>query len=326
MSILSVLRGAAAALFLAVPLSVAAAEPSFTAEDIDAAVYEGGALPSGQSALTAKVQILLDRAHVSPGVIDGWKGGMSESALRAFEIREGLTADGVMDEQVWQALGGPQAGKLTQRYEITGEDTAGLSDSLPEDYAELAKLDWLGFERVSERLAERFHMDEDFLIQLNPKARFEAGETIVVADPGANLEAVVSRMEISKSARRLAAFDESGKMVANYPVAVGSRQTPTPTGTHGVSAIALEPTYTYDPDVNFQQGDNTEQLLLPPGANGPVGLVWIDLDKPTYGIHGTSDPSKLFKEYSHGCVRMTNWDGMELVEAIEMSSSVEFVE
>ncbi|MEX0924288.1 MAG: L,D-transpeptidase [Rhodovibrionaceae bacterium] len=305
---------------------VYAADKPFTAKEIDGAVYDGGRLPSGQSTLTAKLQILLDRAHVSPGVIDGWKGGMSESAIHAFETREGLPADGVMDAEVWRALGGPDAGNLTRDYRITEEDTAGLNDPLPDDYAELAKLERLGFVRVSERLAERFHMDEDFLLALNPEADFEAGETIAVADPGQPLDAAVSRIEISKSARRLAAFDEAGKMVANYPVAVGSTQTPSPTGTHGVSAIALNPTYSYNPDVNFQQGDNSEQLLLAPGANGPVGLVWIDLDKPTYGIHGTSDPSKLFKEFSHGCVRMTNWDGSELAEAIDMSSSVIFVE
>lgn len=315
---------ALAALLLASPAN--ADDAPFTAQDIDAASYDGGRLPSGQTALAAKVQILLDRAHVSPGVIDGWKGGMSESALRAFEAREGVPVDGVMDTEVWQALGGPAAETVTQSYEITEEDAAGLSDPLPDDYAELAKLEQLGFVRVSERLAERFHMDEDFLIALNPEASFEAGETIAVADPGANLEAAVSRIEISKSARRLSAFDESGEMVANYPVAVGSRQTPSPSGTHGISSIALNPTYTYSPDVNFQQGENMEQLVLPPGANGPVGLVWIDLDKPTYGIHGTDDPSKLFKEVSHGCVRMTNWDSSELAEAIDMNGSVTFVE
>lgn len=306
---------------------VAAAEEfDSEASAIAEASYEGGALPKGQTALTAKLQILLDRAHISPGVVDGWMGGMTESALRAFERSAGLPVDGKMDAEVWAELGGAEAKDLIQRYEITEEDAANLSDPLPDDYAELAKLEWLGFVRVSERLAERFHMDEEFLLKLNPEAAFEPGETITVVNPGDTREGKVTRIEISREDRRLAAFDGEGTMLANYPVAVGSTRTPSPTGTHSVAAIALEPTYTYKPDENFQQGDNDEQLLLPPGANGPVGLVWIDLSKPTYGIHGTNDPSHLFKEFSHGCVRMTNWDGKELAGMVDLETEVTFTE
>lgn len=298
----------------------------FEAAAIEAASYDGGQLPDGQTAFTAKLQILLDRAHTSPGVIDGWKGGMTESALRAYERASGLPVDGKLDEEVWSKLGGAASKDLVRRYEIVEQDAADLNDPLPDDYAKLAKLDRLGFVRVSERLAERFHMDEEFLVKLNPEAAFEPGETIAVADPGAAKEGAVTRIEISREDRRLAAFDDDGEMIANYPVAVGSTRTPSPTGTHSVAAIALEPTYTYKPDENFQQGDNDEQLLLPPGANGPVGLVWIDLSKPTYGIHGTDDPAHLFTEFSHGCVRMTNWDGEELAGMVDLETEVSFVE
>lgn len=295
-----------------------------TPEEIEAAQYDGAPLSDGQSALTVKVQVLLDRAGISPGVIDGYKGGMSSSALRAYEAREGLEVDGLLDEQVWIGLGGSMAQGITARYTITREDVR-VSDPLPKDFAELAQLDHLGFERVSERIAERFHMDEDFLIALNPDSDFAVGDQVVIVQPGIPLDAAVVRIEVSAADRRLRAYGADGDMIASYPVTVGSEQTPSPSGTHEVVALAMNPTYTYRPDVNFQQGDNTQALILPPGPNGPVGSVWIDLSKPTYGIHGTAQPAKLFVRASHGCVRMTNWDVEELAHMVSTGIAVEFV-
>jgi peptidoglycan hydrolase-like protein with peptidoglycan-binding domain len=182
---------------------------ALTAQEIDGASYDGGDLPEDRSALTAKLQILLDRAGISPGVVDGVKGGMSESALRAFETREGLVVDGRLDEEVWQALGAPRAGPVMLEHTVTAEDLAEVvGEELPEDYAELAERELLGYARASEALAERFHMDEDFLLALNPDSTFGEGETIVVADPGPPLvgEGTVARIEVQKRTNRLAAF------------------------------------------------------------------------------------------------------------------------
>ena len=315
---------------LAIPLAVALmAIPTVTlaapsAEEIDLATYSGGDLPDGQSALTVKLQVLLDRAGIAPGVIDGYKGGMSESALRAFERREGLTVDGVLDEEVWSALGGADAEPITQDYTITAEDAQVRGDALPDDYAELAKLDRMGFVTVAEALAEKFHMDVDFLQALNPDAAFNEGETIRVVAPGEDISGAVASIVIDKEARRLTARNEAGDTLADYPVAIGSQETPSPSGTMEVEAVAVEPTYSYRPSENFQQGDNDEPLTLPPGPNGPVGSVWIDLSKPTYGIHGTPEPAKLFEADSHGCVRMSNWDARELAELVSPGTTVEF--
>jgi lipoprotein-anchoring transpeptidase ErfK/SrfK len=297
-----------------------------TPEAIEAVTYEGGPLPDGQSALTVKTQILLDRAAISPGIIDGWKGGMSESAIAAFETREGFEVDGQLDSQVWEALNAQEQAPMMQSYTITEEDASGLSEPLPDDYAKLAELDRLGYTSVAEKLAERFHMDQGFLESLNANASWQPGETITVVDPGPRLETKVARIEVRKQTSRLAGFDENGKMILNYPVTIGSAQTPSPSGTVEVVAVAMDPTYTYNPDLNFQQGDNDEVLTLPPGPNGPVGSVWIDLSKPTYGLHGTSDPDSLFNAASHGCVRMTNWDAEELAHLVSDGVTVEFVE
>lgn len=302
---------------------VAGAQPS--PDGVAAAEYGGGPLPEGQSSITLVVQVLLDRANVSPGVIDGWRGPMSRSAIRAFEAREGLEPDGRMDRHVWEALGGPRHASVLQPYRVSENDISGLSAPLPEDYSRLAEREYLGYTRVSEKLAEKFHMDEELLRGLNPGAEFSAGENITVAAPGARSDASASRVEVRKAAGRVAAFDDDGTMVANYPATVGSDQLPSPSGTHEVKAIAIEPNYTYKPDVNFQQMDNTKPLVLPPGPNGPVGSVWIDLTEPTYGIHGTSDPDELFQEQSHGCVRLTNWDAREMAGMVDQGVPVAFV-
>ena len=292
---------------LLTPAGPAFPQVPLTPGAIEAATYVAGDLPEDQSPLTAKLQILLDRAGISPGVIDGHKGGMSESAIRAFEARQALPVDGVLDPIVWQALGGPFSGPVLQLYTITPEDLANIVSSLPDDYAQLAEMDWLGYQRASEMLAERFHMDEDFLIALNPGISFAAGDTIVAANPGSFLAGTITRIEVRKGESRLAAFDAFGQMLANYPVTVGSTSTPSPEGLVEVTAIAHLPTYHYDPE-NFVQGENTDPLVLPPGPNGPVGSVWIDLSKRTYGLHGTTEPSVLFRRNSHGCVLLTNWD------------------
>jgi len=308
------------------PAPALAQSAPFDAGAMDAATFDGGDLPDGQSALTVKVQTLLDRAGTSPGVIDGWKGGMSTTALKAFERRHDLPVDGVLDEEAWQEMGGPEAEPIAQSYTITEEDASGLVDAIPEDYAERAEMDRLAYLRVTEKLAERFHMAEDFLIALNGGGTFDPGRTITVVDPGQDVDTTVARIEVDKPNQRVTGLNAGGTIVVDYPVTVGSDQVPSPSGTHQVTAVAIEPTYTYRPDRNFQQGDNDEVLVLPPGPNNPVGRVWIDLSKETYGLHGWAHPSELFTAASHGCVRMTNWDATELAHLVSQGVTVEFLE
>lgn len=302
--------------------------PAFalTPQDIESATFDGLDVPEGQSGLSVKLQVLLDRQGISPGVVDGYKGGMTESALRGFEERQGLLVDGILDAEVWSALGGRDGPPILMTYTVSVEDVSDLTETIPDNVAEKAKLEKLGYLRVTERLAERFHMDEDFLKALNPEAAFGTGETIWVADPGKAVTAEVVRIEIRKSERRAVAFDAQGRMVANYPVAIGSTATPSPEGTVEVQAVAMDPTYSYLPDTNFVADGVTEALILPPGPNGPVGSVWIDLSKPTYGLHGTDTPATLFQAKSHGCVRFTNWDVEELAHLVKPGVSVEFLE
>lgn len=315
------------ALGLALPLGAQQADLPFTAADIEAAQYNGGALPSGRTALTAKVQLLLDRSGTSPGVIDGFKGGMSQSALKAFERRNGLPQDGIMDPHVWNLLQAYATRPVTQSYTITQADAEGLVDSIPVDYAEKAQMTAMAHTSVAERLGERFHMDERFIQFLNPGIDLVPGATIQVMAPNQPIRGQVARILIDKDNRRVAGYDANGRMLVDYPATIGSSATPSPVGTHDVRTVAINPNYTYNPAVNFQQGDNDRKLIIPPGPNGPVGTVWIGLSKPTYGIHGTPTPSQLFQNQSMGCVRLTNWDAEELAKMVSIGgTTVEFLQ
>lgn len=270
-----------------------------------------------------RMQVLLDRAHVSPGVIDGLDGGNTAKAVRAYEAMHDLKADGRPDARFWEVLAADQ-GKATMSYTLTREDLdQRYVPDLPTDYGDLAKLDWLGYRDAAEMLAERFHMDEDLLRRLNPGADFKSeGQTILVADTGAPPETKVARIVVDKERGELFAYDENDKLVLADPATIGSSDTPSPSGTVKVNGSAPDPTYAYNPDKNFRQGGNDRKLTLPAGPNGPVGNVWIDLSKPTYGIHGTPEPSKIDKTASHGCVRLTNWDAQALSKLVRPGRTV----
>ena len=313
------------AALMALPVAAQTDLP-FTAAEIEAAAYDGGDLPSGRSALTTKVQVLLDRSGISPGVIDGFKGGMSQSAIMAFERRSGLPIDGVMDPHVWNLLQSFAAQPATKDYTITAEDAQGLVDAIPTDYAEKAQMTAMAHTSVAERLGERFHMDEKFIAFLNPGTDLVPGATIKVVDTGSRMRGSVARILVDVNTRRVAGFDANGKLLVDYPATIGSSATPSPSGEHRVKTVALNPNYTYNPQKNFQQGDNDKPLVVPPGPNGPVGTVWIGLSKPTYGIHGTPTPSTLFRNQSMGCVRLTNWDAEELARMVAAeTTTVQFL-
>jgi lipoprotein-anchoring transpeptidase ErfK/SrfK len=80
--------------------------------------------------------------------------------------------------------------------------------------------------------------------------------------------------------------------------------------------VEWNPTFHYNPDLFWDAEASDKKVNLPPGPNSPVGVVWIDLSKPHYGIHGTPEPSAIGKTTSHGCIRLTNWDARELAAMV----------
>jgi lipoprotein-anchoring transpeptidase ErfK/SrfK len=280
--------------------------------------------PKHSEPAVTRLQVRLDQGGASPGVIDGFDGENVRKAVAAFEALKGLPVDGVVDPEVIRML--ETEAPVLVRHVITSSDLEGVVGPLPEDYAELAQFEHLGFASAAEALAEQFHMDIDFLKTLNPDSSFEEGEEVVVAAVGDPMEGKVTRIEADKRLGQLRAYDATNRLLVAYPATVGSEDNPSPAGIHTVTAVAPEPTYTYNPEVNFQQGDNTEVLELAAGPNNPVGSTWIDLSEPTYGIHGTPEPSRIDKAASHGCVRLTNWDAEELAGMVEQGVTVEFIQ
>ncbi len=271
--------------------------------------------------------MLLDRAGFSPGVIDGKDGQNLKQAVAAYAKAKGASST-TLDKAVWDSLAADSA-PVAQSYVITDKDAAGpfIGDP-PKDYEEMAKLPAMSYSTPLQALAEKFHMDQGLLKALNPGADFgKAGTSIIVAIPRMAPRAFsVARIEVDKSDEAVRAFDASGKLVAYYPATVGSTERPAPSGMYKVVAVAPHPVYFYDPKrLTFTPQGAKGKLRIAPGPNNPVGETWIALNIPTYGIHGAPDPSAIGKRQSHGCVRLTNWDAVELGKAVKKGVTVDFV-
>jgi lipoprotein-anchoring transpeptidase ErfK/SrfK len=273
------------------------------------------------------LQVFLDREGASPGVIDGKMGSNVSKAIRSYEKITGETLDPNNSEDILTRLGF-NGGLPVMTYEISSADAAGpYVASIPEDYSLKAQLPSLAYSSVTEALAEKFHMDENYLKELNPGVDFTIpGTQIKVINPGTEKKGLVARIVADKARKQVFAYDDAGQLITSYPASIGSSDTPSPSGLHAVARVAFDPNYTYNPKINFQQGNNTKVLTIPPGPNGPVGTIWIALDKPTYGIHGTPDPSRIGRSQSHGCIRLTNWDATELAKMVKPGVMVEFID
>ena len=288
---------------------------ALTADEIEKA--DAG---SQDRAAATRIQTYLSRTTTTPGIVDGYWGESTKAALKAFQEANGLKVSGKVDEATLKAL--PSDAPVLRSYEITEEDASmKLYEPIEEgDWEQMAGMEKLGYARVSEALAERFEMAEELLKTLNPDADFtKAGTKLTVVDPGERPEAKVARIEIDKATSALRGYDGDGKLVLFTPAAIGSADTPSPSGTMKVTNVAGEPTYTYDPKEFGKEG---EAKAIAAGPNGPVGTFWIGLEKPTYGIHGTPDPASLFTQKSHGCVRLTNWDAVMLGYAVQPGETV----
>lgn len=296
------------------------------AASVDAYAAKRGNRPSANSALS--LQVALDRMRLSPGPIDGKIGANTRKALRAFQRARGLPETGRLDGAVRQELGKLDEPAIVD-YQISEEDLAGpFIAQIPESLEEQAKLERLSYTSPEELLAEKFHMDVDLLKSLNPGTRLDkAGSTIKVASVDRGDAPTAARLEVNKAIGGVVAFDSDEKIVAFFPATIGSEETPSPSGKVEVTGIAKNPTYTYDPaKLNFKGVRATEKFEIKPGPNNPVGLMWIDLSEPGYGIHGSPEPVEISRQRSHGCVRLTNWDALDLAQMVREGVLVEFKE
>jgi len=131
---------------------------------------------------------------------------------------------------------------------------------------------------------------------------------------------------VSKSASALTVVDAAGRTVFYAPVTTGSEHDPLPLGEWKVTAVQFSPTFRYNPALFWDADPTHTKATIPAGPNSPVGLVWIDLSKEHYGLHGTSEPSTIGRTESHGCVRLTNWDALRVAALVKPGTRVSFRE
>jgi lipoprotein-anchoring transpeptidase ErfK/SrfK len=311
-------------------ISASAHAAALNAERINTAEFSGKPPPADEmSPLELRLQVLLARAHFSPGEIDGKFGENAQKALRAYAEAKQLSSGDRLTPEVWQRLRADDRPVITT-YDITPKDVAGpFLKSLParmEDMKHLGRLDYLS---PREELAERFHMSEQLLAALNPHRQFDrAGTGLAVADlaTGAGGLAQPDRIEVDKVRQTVKVFDESKRLIDFYPATVGSEDKPSPTGTLKVTSIDQHQFYRYNPKYHFKGVHAKSPFIIRPGPNNPVGTVWISLPGEGYGIHGTPDPGKISKAQSHGCARLTNWDVERLASELRKGTAVSFTD
>jgi lipoprotein-anchoring transpeptidase ErfK/SrfK len=295
-----------------------------------------------KGAVTLQLQILLDRAGFSPGIIDGTWGVNAAKAITFFthpDDPERLSGDAPpsvtsVDRATYNRLRTAARHKpLLRRYRITGGDLRGPFTPIPEDVYQQAKLECLCYASPIEALSERFHSSRKLLQDLNPKVNFDKlrqGTTLLV--PNVELDgaavpqdtAIIARVIISKKHFWTHAVDADGRIIYHFPSTLGAGYDPSPSGDVRVTYVSRNPSFRYQPKLFYEVPDDKPEAKLPAGPNSPVGLVWMSLSKPHYGIHGTSSPETIGYANSHGCVRLTNWDALRLSDLVDIGTPVQF--
>ena len=286
-------------------------------------------------------QVLLSTQGFSTGVIDGKAGMVFDKAIRGFQQSRGLGESGKLDGATRAAL--IQANRpSTVTVTLTGDDISGdyvyPFPKRPEAQAKLAKMN---YRNMLEEVAERYHTTPRTIVALNgPTALIGVGQTLrlpnvlpTARDYGDGLkaehQALFAKLNIDsnqpagdhivvdKSEGLLKVMDKADRLVAQFPVTMGSSKDPLPLGNWKATTYAYLPPFHYQPDLFWDVDDSKAEQKLPPGPNGPVGVAWLDLTKEHYGIHGTPEPSTIGRAESHGCIRMTNWDVLRVSQMLK---------
>jgi lipoprotein-anchoring transpeptidase ErfK/SrfK len=311
------LSWALAGAIVAVPFAaLAAPQTGLTVDAVNDATLATPVDANAAAAAVLRAQVLLDRAHFSPGEIDARFGSNTRAAIAGFQRSRGLQATGAIDAETWAALNADTADVLV-RYTVTEADAAGPFKPIPEDMIAKARLDALGYSSAAEALGERFHASPGLLQELNPGADpGRAGATLLVPNVATATLPKADRVVVDQSDAVVLLLDASGATVAQFPATMGSVHDPLPIGEWTVEGVARDPVFHYNPELFWDADPAHSRAEVAAGPNNPVGVAWIELSKEHYGIHGTPEPATIGKTQSHGCIRMTNWDALALASAV----------
>jgi len=292
------------------------AEPLFDARAIARAAQP--ALQAGdEGSGVVRAAILLDRAHFSAGQIDGIFGSNLQKAVAAYQKARQLPSNGAVDQATWSALNSDPAPVLFS-YTISDEDEKGPFVALPATMKEQAALTYLGYASPLDELAERFHSSQELLKALNPGVDFsQAGSRITAPNVITMATGPAARVIVSKSDSSVSALDADGNLIWFAVATIGSSHDPLPVGQWKILGQRKYPEFHYNARLFWDAENKDEKEIIKPGPRNPVGVVWIDLSKEHYGIHGTPDPSLIGHAFSHGCIRLTNWDAMLLASMVK---------
>lgn len=342
-----------ASLAAAVALAPAGAQKPAAQKAAPAAANKSNAAPAqpqqGVNRDYLHVQVILDHLGFSPGLLDGKPGQSLTAALKGFQEAKGLPITGEPDQATLRALYPSRAWRPTRSIKLTPEMLAGpYFPNMPKGEDEKAKLPALGYQNPMEKLGEMFHTSPDTIRALNSPTTQLAPGTVVVfpnALPDSrnydkalkpewratlnmlNVDAnqpKAAKIVVDKSDKVLRVLDAAGKLVAQFQVTTGSEHDPLPLGNWKITVVDTNPKFHYNPALFWDAKSTDEKAMLPPGPNGPVGVVWLDLTKEHYGIHGTPEPQTIGHTESHGCVRLTNWNAARLAQMVKAGTPVVF--
>jgi lipoprotein-anchoring transpeptidase ErfK/SrfK len=311
-----------------------------------------------QGADAVRLQIFLDQQHFGPGVIDGKPGLFTEHAVMSWNevnghaLHDWTTVQTAAQQSVSQHLITVTVPNLTAKW---------VNPKLSNDRIAQSKTQRLSYRSVGELMAERYHTDVDFLIELNGAKKIYAlkegselfvpnvtpfeiekiagiqhpreetkAQRHVVVDTKRNqmriYEAAPVALIVAEDDAAVAAKPVANRsLIASFPITPGKPQF-IHYGMWEMRTCVEFPNWRFDKsllETGKRSKDPSKVYDLPSGPNSPVGVIWCGLSKSGIGLHGTADPETIGRAQSAGCIRLANWDAIRLPTLIRPGSSVE---